>query len=377
MAVDLSKKANRAKLEPRREPYWQRVAGSQGLYIGFRVLKSGGGTWVARRYTEEKKQAYRSLGAMSRFDDAVRDARQWAEASEQGIIEHDSTVLDACTAYVEHQRLNKSKAAANDAEGRFKRLVYGKPIARIPLAKLRTTQVKQWLNAQVPDDDDPDVVRRAKDSANRNLTALKAALNLALKDRLVSTDAGWKTVTPFKKVGSRRQHFLTIEQRKALLGACPPDLALLAKALLLVPARPGEIAALSVRDFDQRTGTARLSGKTGTRTVTLSTDAAALFAEAARGKIGGAPVFSRADGLRWDKDAWKKRFKEAVNSAGLPADVVLYSLRHTAISELIANGMDSFLVARLAGTSTAMIDKHYGHLRHDRTRAMLDSVKMI
>ena len=31
---------------------------------------------------------------------------------------------------------------------------------------------------------------------------------------------------------------------------------------------------------------------------------------------------------------------------------------------MIAGGVDSFLVAKLAATSTAMIDKHYGHLRH-------------
>ena len=111
MGTDLSKKAHRAKLEPRREPYWQRVGDVQGLFVGYRVLASGGGTWIARRYTEEKKQAYRSLGAMSRFDDAVRAAREWAAAAEQGVVEHDSTVGDACKAYVEHQRLNKSKAA--------------------------------------------------------------------------------------------------------------------------------------------------------------------------------------------------------------------------------------------------------------------------
>jgi hypothetical protein len=56
---------------------------------------------------------------------------------------------------------------------------------------------------------------------------------------------------------------------------------------------------------------------------------------------------------------------------------VLYAVRHTAISELIAGGMDTFIVARLAGTSTAMIDKHYGHLRHAQNRARLDAVAML
>lgn len=44
---------------------------------------------------------------------------------------------------------------------------------------------------------------------------------------------------------------------------------------------------------------------------------------------------------------------------------------------MISGGMDSFVVARLAGSFSAMIDKHYGHLKHDTTRARLDAVQML
>ncbi|MFP3560129.1 site-specific integrase, partial [Paraburkholderia sp. SIMBA_049] len=68
------------------------------------------------------------------------------------------------------------------------------------LARLRTSDLKSWLAGLIEvdeDEDDEDDLRRAKDSANRNLASLKAALNLALRDRLVATDAGWRTVVPF------------------------------------------------------------------------------------------------------------------------------------------------------------------------------------
>jgi len=55
----------------------------------------------------------------------------------------------------------------------------------------------------------------------------------------------------------------------------------------------------------------------------------------------------------------------------------MYSLRHTAISEMILAGMDSFIVAKLAGTSVAMIEANYGHLRHDVVTAKLDRVAML
>jgi len=84
-----------------------------------------------------------------------------------------------------------------------------------------------------------------------------------------------------------------------------------------------------------------------------------------------------AYGQRWNKDSWKKAFKDAVDVAKLPDGVVMYSLRHTAISEMILAGMDSFVVAKLAGTSVAMIEKNYGHLRHSVVTARLDRVVMI
>ena len=41
----------------------------------------------------------------------------------------------------------------------------------------------------------------------------------------------------------------------------------------------------------------------------------------------------------------------AVNRARLPPDIVLYSLRHAAISEMLTSGLDPLSVAKLAGTS--------------------------
>lgn len=96
-----------------------------------------------------------------------------------------------------------------------------------------------------------------------------------------------------------------------------------------------------------------------------------------KGKIANAPIFATEYGQPWNKDSWKKPFKDAVKAVELPASVVMYSLRHTAISKMIASGIDSFEVARMAGTSTEMIDNHHGHLRHDRMRAKLDAIAII
>lgn len=375
--MNITTKTDRQKLLPRREPYWKRVR--KGCYVGFRKLASGEGTWIARWRDDTGKQHYRAMGEFSEYDDAVKAAIPWFNQNEGGTNPKATTIETACRDYLAHLRTHKSESSAKDAEGRFNRLIFGQSIARIELDKLRTTHLRNWLNSQLDDadEDDPEDLRRAKDSANRNLASFKAALNFALKSHLVATDTAWKTVTPFPRSSKRRERFLTLDERRRLLDACPDDLRQLVQALLLTGARPGEIAAATVGDFDKRVGTLALEGKTGRRLVSLSSAAIEFFANVARNKIGNAPLVARADGSVWHKDAWKKVFGRAVTAAQLPDDVVLYAIRHTAISEMIASGIDSFIVARLAGTSTTMIDKHYGHLRHDRTRAKLDEAKMI
>ncbi len=371
-------------LAPRREPYWSRVRA--GLYVGYRRLQTGEGTWIARRRADSGNgQQYRALGDLAqvqdlrsqRFDEARRLAEVWAGAVDQGAKHRRTTVEAACRLYVAHQAAHKGRASAADAEGRFRRLVYSDAIGRRALDKLLPSHVEEWLREQLDDDGDEDDLRRSKDSANRNLAALKAALNYARQGLLVASDTGWATVSSFERVGRRRERFLGTADRTALLAKCDPDLADLVRALLLTAVRPGEIANANAGDFDKSQGTLALTGKVGTRVVTLSSAATIFFAAQARNKLPAAPLLTDAFGNRWGKDGWKKRFKEAARAAGLPGDVVLYTLRHTAISEMIAGGMDSFVVARLAGTSTTMIDKHYGHLRHDRTRSRLDQVALL
>lgn len=376
MAENIKTKTGRGALQPRREPYWERI--KSGLYVGYRKLESGDGTWVARRRMDDAKQKYHALGHFNDYDDALRAVSEWAASLDQGVKEFDKTVEDACREYVKHQKAEKGKASSDDADGRFARLVYGKPIGKIMLAKLQTTDVRKWLHAQVvEDEDDLDAGRRSKDSANRNLASLKAALNLALKDRLVATDAGWKTVTPFTGVGKRREHLLTLEERNTLLEHCQSDLEPLVKGLLLTAARPGELAKATVADFDRRHGTLVLDGKTGRRTVTLSSKARTFISGHVKGKLPTAPIFATEYGQFWNKDSWKKPFKEAVKSAKLPPSIVSYHLRHAAISEMLIAGMQTSVVAMLAGTSTAMIDKHYGHLMHYETRKALDNAVML
>lgn len=377
MSIDLKSKTTRSQLATRREPYWQRLAA--GFFIGYRVLDAGQGTWIARIRTADGKQKYQALGTFDLMDDAVKEANIWRAKIDHGVSTKDTTISDACKTYVEHLKTEKGTSSSNDAKGRFQRLVYVTKFGDLSLAKLKTTDVRKWVTDQLAtdDDDDDEDLRKSKDSANRNLASLKAALNLAMKDRLVATDAGWKTITPFRGVGRRREYLLSQAERTALIEACPADLKSLVKGLLLTAARSGELAKATVADFDKRHGTLVLSGKTGRRIATVSTAARNFFAEQCKDKLPTSFILTNEFGKPWNKDDWKKPFKEAVKKAKLPNEIVTYHLRHAAISEMLLGGMQTSLIAMLAGTSTAMIDKHYGHLQHEQTRKMLDRVYIV
>jgi len=376
MAINIKSASARAALKPRRNPYFHCLR--IGLYLGYRRTEEGEGTWIARHLKEgTKNYEFRSLGTLGGYDEAVKLAESWCGAVDLGITHKAIAVEQVCRAWVDHKRTENSKASASDVEGRFNRLVYGKPLGSMQLDKLRTTHLRDWLTAQLNEDGDEDDMRRSKNTANRNLAEVKAALNMALRDRLVVTDAGWKTVAPYRKANKRRTGDLTSDERNALLSHCDVDLAALVRTLLLTAVRPGEIANANAGDFNKDQGTLSLSGKTGARLVTLSTTATEFLKTQTKNKLPGAPLLTDSFGNRWNKDSWKKRFKDAAKAAKLPDSVVMYTLRHVAISEMIAGGVDTFLVARLAGTSTAMIDKHYGHLRHVQTRARFDAVAMI
>ena len=376
MADKIDTVAARKSLTPRPAPYFQRL--EAGGYIGYRKAAAGDGTWIVRWRDEAGKQINHTLGSFDTFDQACKAARVWIEQCKGGVTEV-VTVAEACRRYVTDRRSEKGETTANDADGRFKRYVYDHKIGRIALSDLRTGHITDWRNelATVDDDeDDPDAERRAKDTTNRYLATLKAALNLAYRMGLVSSTSQWDRVASFAQVGKRRERFLTLTERRQFYTAASPQLKKLIRALLLTGARPGEIATANVGDLD-RAGLLTLDGKTGRRTVPVSAEALAHLKDCAGNRDEDEPLIVRDDGARWMRYYWRDEVQAAREAAGLPDDVVLYSLRHCAISEMLVGGIDPMTVARIAGTSVNMIQRHYGHLLRDSVVAKLAKVKMM
>lgn len=349
----------RNHLEPRREPYWGAPI-ERGLFVGYRALEVGG-TWIARRRDDDGKQRYQSIDhadAMP-YDDAVKAARVWAKSLQAGIDTSEvRTVAEACREYVKDRRREVGDANANAAEGRFKRNVYDCPIGRVKLSALRTAQLKDWRAELAMGD-------AAK---NREAAVLKAALNFAVASRYVdgSKRVEWTSLKPFK-VTTRRDLYLDRAQRHALVEALPDHARPFLRLLCLLPVRPGALAAATVGHLDAKGARLRIvTDKAGAgRVIALSPDALTLLRGQAKSKLPAAPLISYGDGSHWNKERWHRPVTEAAARAKLPAATCAYTLRHSVITDMLTGGMDSLTVARMAGTSLAMIEKHYGHLLHD------------
>lgn len=378
MGHNIEKAGDRSKLEPRREPYWDRI--EAGCYLGYRKLEDGTGTWIARWRNEEGAQKYHAIGSTPSvgYDAAVKAARQWFAQCKGGSTEV-ITVEEACRRYVIDRRTEKGEGTAKDAEGRFNRLVYGTKFGKIKLPSLRTAHIADWRNAQVAQDDDaeddPDAERRAKDSTNRNLATLKAALNLAYRMGLASSTEQWDRVQSYQKVAKRRDVSLSMLDRKKLITAASPDLKVFLNAMLLTGCRPGELSGCVVGDLDSA-GLLTVAGKTGRRTIPISPKALALLKSAAGDRDLDEPLLTRS-GVAWTRFEWRDAFQEARRAAGLAESVVMYSLRHVAISEMLVAGIDPMTVSKIAGTSIAMISSNYGHLIKERVVEQLARVKAI
>jgi site-specific recombinase XerD len=387
-AANLKTVESRDKLKPQREPYYSMI--KSGCYLGFRKMTpTSVGTWVARcRSAVTGKQLKTSLGDFEqlpkaqRYDAAAQEADRWFSSVGVSGTTEVKTVKDACDAYAKHIEqgdgdATKNKDKSKDFRARIARHVLSHKIASTALSKLNMEMVESWrmhlaqkpvvINPKAKPADQRTKPRTAS-ALNRDMTALRAALNYAHKRGHVATDAAW--LGPLSSIGgadSARRVYLTREERRKLLDVIQKDLRPFVETLCLLPLRPGAVAALKVDSFECHQGVLMI-GKDksgGDRKIKLPASTAEFFKASCANKPAGSVIFTRENGKAWNKDAWKKPFKTAATQASLSGRATTYSLRHTAITDLVPH-LDLLTVAQISGTSVQMIQKHYGHLRQDR-----------
>lgn len=377
--------------QPSEKPYEISDSDMKGLLL--RVQPSGVKSYIVtwgrgKRRTLGKHPVMTLAGARAAALAALSEASQHGAPLAVVAPKSKLTVADACRDYVTALEKDGRKTAADDAKRRFERCLYGDKLGKVRLKDLHQDHIEAWRDRVEKGDLPPLPVKRgrppvakplARSSINRIRTTLVAALNHAVARRKVSPDLAfeWNAVKPLKDAGQRRGLYLEREQRRALLEAAEGPVRDLIECVALTGCRPGDPSLCLRSDYDGRTASVRFRSKDHDRKIPLSPAATALFDRLAKGKLPKAHLFTPDEKKVWTPSEWSELVRDASARAGLPAGVTLYTLRHCWITDAIVGGMDLLTVAKLAGTSLAMIEKHYGHLVQGAARDKLAQVQFL
>ena len=388
----LDARSARLKLPIRREPYWRSI--SQGFAIGYRRGKKGG-TWIARQYTPGKGREYNSLGTSNDvadadgvnildFAQAQEKARDWfarlASGEAAGADDEPYAVRDAITDYLadyerrggrSRDRMEYQIDAHILPEWGDKELsdltrsglrAWHYKLAKAP-ARLRTRRGGKQKYRELSDDDE--AIRQRRSTANKVLTMLKAALNYAYSGGKISGNEVWDSVKPFRDVDAAKVRYLSDDESRRLVNACPADLRGIVTAALLTGARYGEIARLKCSNFNSDAGTLHITqSKSGKpRHIVLTTEGSKFFAAVTTGKARSALMFTRSSGNSWQHAHQYRPLAEACKGAKISPAIGFHILRHCYGSRLAMRGVPMKVVAEQLGHSgTRATEKHYAHL---------------
>lgn len=390
----LDTRAARARLSARGKPYWRAV--DPGTHLGYRKGKTGG-KWLVRWYAGDGRYQEEAIGptddgadpdgiGILSFAQAQAQARQRAARFAQNAAGltpdlEKYTVADALHAYLLWMEQHRKSAA--DARNRAEAFILP-TLGTIPVNRLTSTEIRAWLTAlasQPPrvrtrpghaqhyreTSHDPDAVRKRKATANRILTTLKAALNMAWQEERATDDSAWRKVKPFPKTDAARLRYLTIHECQRLINASPGNLRDLVQAALATGCRHGELAGLVVADFNPTSGTVHIrQAKSGHgRHVVLTEEGIALFNRLATGRPADALLLSPGADLSWTHNRNQRPLREACQNARIDPPISFHALRHTyaSLAVMAEKPMPLLVLAQNLGhRDTRMVEKHYGHL---------------
>jgi integrase len=393
----LDTRATRLRLAARHAPYWRNI--QAGRAIGYRRADAGkAGHWQARFLDHDdvggRLRKFISLGTADDFLDAdgidtltfaqaQEKAREWfadCTRERRGSIKP-MTVAQAMAAYMADYRARGGKDPKG-VESTINAHVLPK-LGDRKVADLTAASIRVWHRGlataaprlrskrgakqpatRVVAADDTEAHRARRSTANRVLTVLKAALNLAYADGRVANDHAWRRVSPFKGVESARVRFLTDAEAVRLVNAANPDFRPMIVAALLTGARWGELVRLRVGDFNPDAGTLHIrTSKSGKpRHITLDEEGQRFFAQHCAGKSGKALILPRPDGEAWGKSEQHRPMQAACQAASITPAIGFHILRHSHATRLTMAGAPLAVIALQLGNSEQICAKHYAHL---------------
>jgi len=207
-------------------------------------------------------------------------------------------------------------------------------------------------------------------TVNRELDVLKSILSKAVEwGKLLESPA---RMVKRLRVDNRRTRILSDDEQRRLLAVCPKKLRALVMLALITGGRIGELLALR---WDQTNDgfLTFLETKNGkVRRIPIGPSIAAVLA--ALPKVHPW-VFTNARTEKPFKSV-RQVFGRACERAGIDArEVTLHTLRHTALSRMIARGFDDYTVMEISGHSSTRMLGRYTHPTEERKVGALETFR--
>jgi len=212
-------------------------------------------------------------------------------------------------------------------------------------------------------------------TVNRELDTLKSILSKAVEwGKLLENPArGVRRL----KVENRRTRILTEAEQRDLLEAAPRKLRALVTLALVTGARVGELLALRWEHCQDGYVTFWETKNGRPRRIPISPAIAAVLDSLPRIHPHVFTNAKRED--RYTVNGIAHVFRRAVERAGISNsdEVSLHTLRHTALSRMIAAGWDDYTVMELAGHSSTRMLARYTHPTEERKIGALSLSRVV
>lgn len=393
---NIQNKAVRKKFVPNKNPYFKQII--SGLSLGYLVKEDNSRDWVAKLRDNSIGSKYRTitLGIPDDFaapffsindlekllqvesiESVINTVRKYElgypEATFLAVKWKDSLgksniriTVSECVKRYQRERgenLEGAKKVSDRTLSKdlsvFKKYVFSHEIAKKYVSDLNKDILERWMKS----------LGSSASTRNRVVTMLRAALNAHGGENI--TWKALKHVTLEVKEAAGR--VLSIKEIQQLIDcADTQQLKDLLTVLALSGFRINEVRDLTPAHYNHKEKILRIpSGKTGARTVHVSTALDSVLVRLSNGKAQNDLLLTSVTGIKWPASAHINPIIRAGKNANL-GHVKIYDLRHSFITHSLQAGMDLLTLTKSVGTSVKMIENNYFHLIGKSTVNVLD-----
>jgi len=309
------------------------------------TIRQRGTTWQAivkrKGYPTQSKtfDLKRDAERWARHQERLLDAGQWADLSEV----QQTTLRELLNRY-EKEVTPKKRGSSIEAIR----------IAVIKRSKLVEYAIGSINGRMIAEYRDKRLEAVSGSTVHRELALLSHLFNVAARDWGFALNTNPVSQVRKPTPNKARDRVLNDTQRQALIAACAqcqsPWIKPVVVFALETAARRGEILALTWRDVDLERKIAKVSGKTGNRTIPLSPACVSMLTSLPRSLEGHVfPVTI---------ETLKQAYARAVSRSGIQ-DFTFHDLRHDALTRLARLGLNILELRSISGHTTANMLQRY------------------